>query len=474
MKEMNSAKEKKVKVVVIGAGTAGLYALGQIRKATDDYLLINSGFMGTTCARTGCMPSKQLIRIADNAYRRTHFAGAGVVPAAGEDIDTAAVLAHVRRVRDKMAGGVIETTEKKYGKHLLEGQARFLSPTLLEVEGKKIRAERIIIATGSSPVIPEEWQRFGNRVLTSDTIFEQEDLPGSVAVVGLGPLGVEMSVTLRRLGISVTAIHDNEMVAGLNDPLVAAESADILRRYFPLWLNEKARLKDNENRRLLVEAGKQKVEVDAVIASMGRRPNLQGLGLENLGVELDKQGVPYFNPSTMQIEGLPVFIAGDVTGRRAVLHEAADEGRIAGHNCVHPLRAFRRKPPLQIIFCHPDIARVGKGWADLDLDRTAIGDFWLRSSGRAVLMEETEGLIRIYADRQSRRIIGAALVAAEGEHLAHLLAWSVCRRMTVEEMLSLPYYHPTLEEALQSTLYDLRNDLGSDRREAPVELEPLN
>ena len=248
---------------------------------------------------------------------------------------------------------------------------------------------------------------------------------------------------------------------GLQDPLVSQSACDILGQEFPLWLGEPA-VVEEQGKQLRVSSGTRSVVVDRILASMGRQPNLERLHLDRLGIELDNSGIPPFNPNTMQIAGLPVFIAGDATGERAVLHEVADEGRIAGYNAAREtVTAFRRKVPLTITFTDPNIATAGATWGELDHECIAVGEVRLGKVGRALIMGRNRGVLRVYADKTDARILGAAMVAPAGEHLAHLIAWSIEQRLTVFDMLKLPYYHPTIEEALQSALKDLLDKVAT-------------
>ena len=196
--------------------------------------------------------------------------------------------------------------------------------------------------------------------------------------------------------------------------------------------------------------------MERVLCSIGRVPNVEGLALGRLGVALDRRGIPAYNPNTMQVGDLPVFIAGDVTGDRPILHEAGDEGRIAGYNAGHgQTAAFRRKVPLFINFCDPNIAIVGARWNDLDPTTTAVGQINFAPVGRALIMGKNKGVLRVYGDKASGRILGAEMVGPKGENLAHLLAWCIEQDLTVGRLLRMPFYHPVIEEALQAALYDL-------------------
>jgi len=445
--------EIKVKVAVIGAGSAGLYALSQVRKKTEDFILINSGPLGTTCARVGCMPSKALIQAGKDAYYNDI--------SEKMEGDKDAALEKVRRQRDSFVSGLIKSSIDPIRDRFIDGHARFVDAGTLAVNDKTIKAERIIIATGSRPIIPKPWLEFEDFILTSDNIFEQDRLPASLAAIGLGSQGLELGQALHRLGVELTGIEELETLAGLNDPEVNKKAVEIFSDEFPLWLGETAEVK-KENNKLRVSAGNKTVLVEKILASLGRQPNVDDLGIENLGVELNEAGIPGFNRHTMQVGNLPVFIAGDVNARRPILHEAADEGRIAGFNAVHNRTiAFRRKPFFSLTFCEPDIVEVGTLYDELDREHTVIGEFNLESSGRATIMNQKHGIIRVYGQKGSGLLLGGALVSTRGEHLGHLLAWAIQQQLTAADLLKMPYYHPTMEESLQGALNDLFKKSGS-------------
>lgn len=464
--------EKQVDVAIIGAGSAGLFALSKVRQASDSYVLIDGGELGTTCARVGCMPSKVVIQVAEDFHRRGLFDRIGIEGEAQLSLNQEDAMEHVRDLRDVFVDQVLMSSTDNMGEELIEGYARFLEPTLLQVGEQTIRANKVVIATGSRPLVPKAWQAFGERILTTDSLFELEQLPESIAVIGLGTIGLELGQALHRMGVSVTGIDQLDRIAGLNDPTVQKAAQDILGKEFPLWLGATARIEE-ENGKLRVSAGEQSVLVDKVLASMGRVPNVENLGLENLGVPLDERGLPAYDRNTMQVGKLPVFIAGDVSGDQAILHEAGSEGRIAGYNAVQDKAvAFKRQTPLAINFCDPNIATVGADWNELDADTIAVGEVKFGPVGRALIMGKNKGLLRVYADKGDGRLLGAAMAAPKGEHLAHLLAWSIQQGLTVFDLLRMPFYHPSIEEALQAALNSLRGQIDNPPP-APLELERL-
>ena len=453
---------RKVKACVIGAGSAGLFSLSTLRKHTMDFVIVNTGHLGTTCARVGCMPSKVLIQAAELFHDRKHMAAAGIDGGDKLSVDIPRVLQHVRNLRDTFVGGVMGNFNKGPAKKLIEGPARFVDTNIIEVNGERIEAEAFILATGSRPIVPEAWQAFGDRVLTTDSLFEQEDLPGTMAVLGLGAIGLEMGQALSRLGITVTGIDMLETIGGLQDEAVREEAVKLIGAELDLWLGAPAEVEENGDGRLRVRAGDKETVVDKVLISLGRRPNIKSLDLNAAGVSLDKRGMPEINPSTMQIPGTRLFIAGDSTGDRALLHEAGDEGRIAGYNSLTPdIRNFKRKTPLAIAFSDPNIAMIGARWDQLkDQDDVAVGERNFDTQARARVMQKNSGLLRIYGSKSDGRILGAEMIAPRGEHMAHHIAWAMEQNLTVWDLIAKPFYHPVIEEGLQNALNDLAGKVG--------------
>ena len=470
--------------LIIGAGTAGLAALREVRKRTDRYLIVNEGPWGTTCARVGCMPSKALIEAANAFHRRHAFEAFGLRGAEGLTADIAAVLQRVRALRDQFVAGALQATDT-LGAARMAGRATVLGPNAVDIDGTPYATRSIIIATGSRPRVPDEWLAFGDRILTTDTLFEQPTLGPRVAVIGMGVIGVEIAQALARLGIEVAAFTTGNTLAGLKDPTLNAELAAVLKQEMLLHTGAPAELREVAGG-IEVSSGPNRVVVDQVIAAMGRMPNIEHLGLETLGVPLNPRGMPAVNPQTQQIGDLPVFLAGDANTHAPLLHEAADEGHIAGINAMAcaltpaaapaaapaaiptpptPTR-FQRRTPLAIVFCDPQVAMVGKRLADLDSAHTVTGTVRFTNQGRARAAQRNRGALHVYADRATGRLQGAEMCAPEGEHLAHLLALAVQQKLTVHDLLGMPFYHPVLEEGLRTALRDAARQLA-DAANAP-------
>lgn len=458
-------------VIILGAGTAGLSALREVRKRTDRFVLVNDGPYGTTCARIGCMPSKVLIEAANAFHARTRLDTFGIRGADGLSVDLPAVLRRVRELRDFFVAGVLESTAD-LGERNIAGRARLLDAHTVQVGDRVLTARRIILATGARPVMPAAWQALGERVLTTDTLFEQPDLPRRIGVVGLGAIGIEMAQALARLGREVTAFGRGERIAGVRDPEVNATLRALLAKEFTLHTGAEVALSAS-NGGVRMVAGDASTEVDAVLVAIGRRPNLDDLGLETLGLALDERGLPPFDPTTLQVADLPIYLAGDANAHAPILHQAADEGYIAGRNAVQDTPdCYRRRTPLGIVFSEPGTAFVGLGFDALPAD-AIIGSVDFTRQGRARAGQRNEGLLRVYAARGDGRLLGAAMCAPSGEHLAHLLALAIDRGLTVFDLLRMPYYHPVVEEGLRTALRAVARQLDGGDASDLSRCEPL-
>ncbi|RAL20320.1 dihydrolipoyl dehydrogenase [Lujinxingia litoralis] len=467
-------EERSVDVVVIGAGTAGLGAQSAARKAGASVVMVEDGPYGTTCARVGCMPSKLLIAAADAARAVDQAPIFGVHPE-GKRVDGRQVLERVRAERDRFVGFVLQQTERIPEEVRVRGRARLLSPTRVRValegsdEELELNARAVVIATGSSPYIPPNLKPLEAKLSTSADVFEWEDLPESVAVVGPGVIGLELGQALHRLGVRVAFFSPFEALAHVHDPKVSEVVHQVFDEEMELHLKVDAfdvSEAPGEEGGFIVrwhdaQGTPGEARFEKVLVTAGRRPNLEGLGLEQAGVPFNDRGRPDFDPRTTQVGDLPIFLAGDAANHYPLLHEASDEGRIAGGNAANfpDVRAEIRRVPLSITFTDPQIAVVGKSWRELDHEQCGVGEVSYTNQGRARVMAKNKGHVRIYADRDTGRICGAEMFGPSVEHTAHLLAWTIQCGMTVFEALNMPFYHPVVEEGIRSALRSLTGDL---------------
>ena len=452
-----------VDVAVIGAGTAGLAAYRAARAQGARAVLIEAGPYGTTCARVGCMPSKLLIAAAEAAHAIDHAAGFGVHIDGTKRVDGREVMARVRSERDRFVGFVVDGVEKIPPADRIAGRARFVDRHTLEVDAHtRITARAIVVATGSRPAIPALLDGAGDRLVVNDDVFSWDTLPRSVAVFGPGVIGLELGQALARLGVRVVVLGRGGRVGPLTDPVVRDAAVQAISA--ELYLDPDAHVKRVTRITDGVEVeytrldGAVRVEsFDYVLAATGRLPNVSGLGLEALGLDLDPAGVPRFDPATLRVDDTNLFIAGDAANYIPLLHEAADEGRIAGENAARlpAVQPGKRRMPLAVVFTDPQIAIVGGGYAALKPGSFAAGEVSFSDQGRARVMLRNRGHLRVYADKATGRFLGAEMAGPAAEHIGHLLAWAAANRMTVAAMLGMPFYHPVIEEGLRTALRDL-------------------
>lgn len=461
-------RELSTDVAIIGAGSAGLNARREVERAGKSWLLIESGAYGTTCARSGCMPSKLLIAAAEAAQTARDAAVFGVqIDPAAIRVDGRAVLERVRRERDRFVGLVAQDVQALPASQRLHGSARFLEQHLLQVDDHtRVRAGAVVVATGSSPKLPKELNGVRGRVLTSDTIFELPDLPRSLAVLGTGAIGLELGQALASLGVRVHAFNPNPIVGFFSDPVMQERSRTHWGALLPLSLGvqDLTAERAGEGVRLRFKSARghaEELEVDYVLAAVGRAPNVQALDLPHTQLKLNERGLPHFDPETMQCDSAPIFLAGDVSGFRPLLHEAVDDGAIAGANAARypDVQRMARKAALSIAFTQPRMAMVGSSFKQLQGKKIAIGESSYENQGRARVIAEAHGAVRVYVDCESTRLLGAELFGPAVEHTAHLLAWAVQSKEPVLQLLNLPVYHPTLEEGVRTALRNAAQQL---------------
>ncbi|MGP9832646.1 dihydrolipoyl dehydrogenase [Marinobacter sp. NSM] len=460
--------KREVDVAIIGAGTAGMVAYQRARKATDKVVLIEGEQYGTTCARVGCMPSKLLIAAAERAHDLKTADDFGVL-AGDVRIDGRLVMERVRAERDNFVAPVVRSMEKLPEEHRLMGHARFVDSHRLVVgEHTEVHADRIIIATGSRPNVPGILKEAKDRLIVNDDVFDWQDLPESVAVFGPGVIGLELGQALSRLGVRVRLFGVSGGIGGLRDEKIRDYAKGVFGEELALSLKaETRRVERTEGgvRVTWLENGEEHQETfDYLLAATGRRPNVDNLNIQNAGIELNDRGMPEFDPYTLRCGESHVFIAGDVNNHRPLLHEAADEGRIAGDNAAaYPeVRTGLRKTPIAVVFSDPQIASVGLTVHQVDEKCQgcfAVGEVSFENQGRSKVIGKNRGLLRVYGEHGSGLFMGAEMFGPAAEHIAHLLAWSAQQRMTVSQMLEMPYYHPVIEEGLRTALKDLNRKL---------------
>jgi dihydrolipoamide dehydrogenase len=459
-----------VDVAVIGAGTAGLVAYRAAKAEGVSAAIIEGGEYGTTCARVGCMPSKLIIAAADAAHAMVNAAGFGVHPGGPMRIDGREVMERVRRERDHFVNFALKDIRSIPEMDRIRGHARFLdNHTLAVADHTRVEAKSVVIATGSRADYPDSFKELGERLITSDKVFDWTDLPESVAVIGPGIIGLELGQALNRLGVRVVVLGRGGRIGPISDPEIQAYALTAFNREFTLDSDAQiAHMHRHGDRVAIGRArpdGESEIEYfDYVLAATGRTPNVKDLGLDQTSLKLDAKGVPAFDHATTRTESSDgassILIAGDASNFIPLLHEAADEGRIAGGNAARialgrQVKPGLRRAPLGVVFTDPQIGIVGGGFHLLKPGTFVTGQVSFEDQGRSRIQRMNRGLLNVYADPATGRFLGAEMLAPAAEHMAHLLAWALQSKMTIKQMLGMPFYHPVVEEGLRSALHDL-------------------
>lgn len=457
--------DKVYDVVIIGAGTAGQTAYSQAIKNTRNILVINDGKWDTTCARVGCMPSKLLIEAAKRAYKSETADQFGIHN--DTQIDGREVMQRVQQLRNHFTLHAQAVVNEWPAEHKLQGKARFLDANTLQVGDQVIKTKATVIATGSTPIVPDGcYAELGDKLLTSDNIFELKTLPHSIAVIGTGAIGIELAQALARLRVDTYLLARKSLLGGLTNENLRQQATDLIAQDLNLIANstvQQATLVKNQVQ-LKYSVGNQaaSLKVDYVLYATGRSANLAYLNLEAIDAKYAAMNdiSSHLNPQTTQLDQLPIFVAGDVSGLRALQHEAAYAGRIAGMNASRypAIETLHYYTPLGIVFSDPQMASVGQNHASLLRDKIdfKMGEASYQNQGRATVMAENKGAVQLYGCPKTRRLLGAELLTAEAEHLAHLLAWAIQQQLTVDDLLKMPFYHPVLEEGLRTAITRLR------------------
>ncbi|WP_367103691.1 dihydrolipoyl dehydrogenase [uncultured Psychrobacter sp.] len=472
----NSGVTRKVAVAVIGAGTAGQNAFRQALKTTKDIVIINDGYWTTTCVTVGCMPSKLLIAAAERAHAAKYSEEFGIhskVTIKGNQ-----VMARVQAERSHFESYIEKQVESWPADKKISGRAHINEEGLIEVNDELIKADRIIVATGSTPFIPDGWsEKLGDTLLTSDSVFELSDLPDSMAVVGAGAVGLELAHAFARLGVAVTLFNRKERVGGLIDEDVNAKAISCLSEgmnfYLGSEINEVSTKVDDSGRRVATIEYTDKDNKDGswqgdyVLVATGRRNTIDRLGVENLSVELDDKNRPKnVDKKTGQVGDLEVYIVGDANVHLPFLHVASDEGFSAGSMvCGNDNDAYIRPPatPLSILFTDPQIMTVGKSKTEIEENpelEYVIGEVSFDNQGRSRIMGVNCGLLHVYGCKKTDRVLGASMVGPDAEYIAHILATAITNDITVKQLLDAPFYHPTILEGLRTALREVQHKMA--------------
>ncbi|MCK4501988.1 MAG: dihydrolipoyl dehydrogenase [Desulfuromonadales bacterium] len=450
---------REVEYAIIGVGTAGLGAYSRIRKQTDSVVLVQHGPYGTTCARVGCMPSKMLIAAGDLAHAIDEGSYFGID--GNYQVNGKRVFERIKQDRsEKFVGGVLKYVSTIPDKFRIEGKSTFVDSHTLDVDGRvQIKADKIILACGSTPYVSPVFASLQDELDTSDTIFELDDLPKSLAVVGLGVIALELGQAFHRLGVETTLYGRSGRIGSFTHPNMQREVLRTLQQELNIIPqgNFTAATKVADGYELTYVTGDGETitrTYERVLLASGRTSNLRTMNLDRAGLVLDSRGLPEYDPLTMQCGDSQTFIAGDATEDLPLWHEAYIEGRIAADSAINfPVRKEgKRTSGLGIYFTDPQMASVGAEYSTLDAEQIIVGRARMSSGPRHEIYNDHRGMIQVYVDKNSGVLLGGEIFGRGAEHMAQTLVLAIEHEMTVAEILQMPVYHPSLEEVMKTAL----------------------
>ena len=433
-------------MVIGGGGSGGFTAATTAMKYGAKVGMAEAGRLGGLCILAGCMPSKTLLHSAAQV-KAQGVSGRAAYPT---------VHQFTRAVVEHLAGGREESVaaKQKQGLKLYRGAASFVDPHTLEVGGQKVSAANIVIATGSVEGVPPVPGLAESGYMDSDGFMNLTELPESLLVLGGGTQAVELAQVAARMGVKTTVVQRSEHLVSKYDSrfghiLAEALAQDGAEVYTGTELKQVKR-EDGQVTATFEHQGKEiSVSAQALLLSLGRRPNTKGLNLEAVGVELGKRGEVKAD-RYMRTSQPHIFAAGDVAGGMMVVNLAVVQGETVGYNATHetPREVEDRVLPTAI-FTDPQFARVGLSLeqaAEAGLDCLE-ADYELGDMGVAkTYPDKIRGYMSIRGEKGTGRIVGAELVAPEAALMIHDMAVAIKLGGTAADIASIPYIHPSLAE----------------------------
>ena len=450
-------------IVVIGGGPAGYPAALEAARLGAQVTLVEKSKLGGVCLHCGCIPSKSFLFYAHQfqaAFQAAQLAGPAGIAGAQQLFDArdlAQLQARQQAATQKLTQG-IEFLLKKAKVHVVAGSASFVDEHTLNVQtsagNQTLTFDGAILATGSEAFYPPALEALRGKVYDNTNFFTMERLPKTIAVVGGGVIGCEMADFLHAFGVHVHLIEMQPTLLPQEDPAAARTlSQSFTKRGIVLHTGASvtAARAQAEGFVLTLDDGQQ-LETEAVLVAIGRRVNLQGLGLEHLGITYTAKGVPV-HPQTLQLKN-HIYAAGDVTGLLPLAHAASRQGEVAARNlCGVPALYHNERVP-RAIYTTPEIAAVGLSAAQLQAQGRTVKthkSFFL-ANGRAVAQGQTEGYVQWMSDAQTSQLLGATIVGANAAELIHIPAVALAAGMTVAQVKEAVFAHPTLAETVAEAL----------------------
>jgi dihydrolipoamide dehydrogenase len=450
--------------IVIGAGPGGyVCAIRLAQLGIETVLVERLPRLGGVCLNWGCIPSKAFISAA-RTWEQINDSESIGMSVKGANLDFAQTKAWKDQIVNRLTGGIAELM-KRHKVTVVHGTARFTGAQTIEIEGEdgteKWGADNFVIATGSRSIEIPGFAVDQERILTSRGILDLTEVPEHLLVIGGGVIGLEIGMYMMKLGAKLTVVEMmDQLLPGIDPDCVKVVARKLKKAKAQIHLKSKAAGAEVGDSGIEVTiAGpkkEEKIVVDRILVSVGRRPNSEDLGLEEAGVERDDRGF-IATDSRMRTSNPAIYAIGDVSGPPLLAHKGSKEGLvaaavIAGGNDTWDVRAMPAA-----VFTDPEIATVGLGEAEAKEagHELRIGSFPFAASGRALAGREAEGMVKMISDAKDDRILGVHMVGPHASELIAEAALAIEAGLTSEDLALTVHTHPTLAEASMEAAEDV-------------------
>ena len=452
-----------MKIAVIGGGPGGYVAAIKAAMLGGDVTVIEKKKVGGTCLNVGCIPTKALLASSSMLMNIKEAKNFGINIDGKVNADFSAVMSRKDKIVDQLISG-IEFLFDKRGINLVNGFGKLIDKNTIEVTKEDgtieiIKADKIILANGSVPIVPPMFPYDKKRIITSDEVLGLSELPESMLIIGGGVIGCEIGQFFSTLGTEVTIVQRGEQ-------LLPFEDKDVVKQLQRQFKKDKIKVLLNSGVDYCEVVGDEvvstlsdgkKVNTQYVLVAIGRRPNIENSGIEELGIELNRGKIVVNENLETSVEG--IYAIGDLINTPMLAHVASKEGIIAIENAFGKSKTVDYTAVPRCVYTEPEVAAVGKTQKQLDAEGVEynVGQFEFRGLGKAQAIGYTQGFIKVLADSEDK-IVGASVVGPHATDLLTELSLAVHLGLTVEQVGDVIHAHPTLSEGLMEALHDVHGE----------------
>lgn len=452
-----------MRIIIIGGGPGGYVAAIKAAMSGADVAIIEKSKIGGTCLNVGCIPTKALLASSEVLSQIENASKFGLEVEGNVKINFNEIMSRKDKIVTQLVSG-IEFLFNKKGVNYIKGFGSLMNKNTIKVEKEDgtteiLQGDRIILATGSVPVVPKLFPYDGMKVVTSDELLNIKKLPKSIIIVGGGPIGCEIGQFFRKLGTEITIVEMKSHIVPLEDEDVAKQLARSFKMdKIKVIANDAITNVTIEGNDVVAELGSGKlIKSELMLVAVGRKPYFQGLGLENIGIKTEKGKICVNDNMETNVSG--IFAIGDLVDSPALAHVAEKEGITAVENALGKNKIISYKAVPSCVFTEPEIASVGinEEMAKEKKIEYKIGKFDFRSLGKAQAIGKIQGFVKIIADSDNK-IIGASIVGPHATDMLGELTLAVQYELNIDSLSDIIYPHPTLSEAVMEALHSINNE----------------